>query len=42
MSNLRRAGCVSNRCHKLQLNGANSLLRFALEHKSQTARLNLV
>lgn len=22
-------------CHKLQLNGANSLLRFALEHKSE-------
>lgn len=26
-----------NICHKLQLNGANSLLRFALEHKSELA-----
>jgi DNA-binding NarL/FixJ family response regulator len=25
----------ANICHKLQLNGANSLLRFALEHKSE-------
>ena len=31
----------ANICHKLQLNGANSLLRFALEHKTELlARLD--